>query len=43
MNTECANKSLNIGIDIIDKQHKNILETLQQFVSNIKMDLHVEK
>ena len=43
MNTEYVNKSLDIGIDIIDEQHNKILETLQQFVSNIKNGIAVEK
>lgn len=43
MNTEYVNKSLDIGIDVIDKQHNNILETLLRFVSNIKNGIAVEK
>lgn len=43
MKTKGANKSLNIGIDIIDKQHNNVLEELQQFVSNVKNGITVEK
>ena len=43
MNNEYVNKNLNVGIDIIDKQHNNILETLLRFVSNIKNGIAVEK